>query len=142
MERPSIVSSIVVRAVGYIKHARHFLSRETLKVLYLGLIEPHFRFCYIVWSSCGIVTRQKIKKLQNRAVRITTNSPNNVTNIPLLKHLKLPSMQDMMQQETVGMDYESVNNQVPEYLSVLFNRVSTMIGRALRNANLNLRSPD
>ena len=33
------------------------------------------------------------------------------------------------------------NNQAPEYLSVLFNRVSAMTGKTIRNANINLRPP-
>ena len=44
----SQVSSKVVRAIGYIKYARKLLPRETLRMLYLGLVEPHFQillFC-------------------------------------------------------------------------------------------------
>ena len=137
----SQVSSKVVRAIGYIKYARKFIPRETLRMLYLGPVEPHFRYCCSVWGSCGTVLRQKIEKLQNRAVRIITFSPYNAQTSPLLKHLKLPSIQDMIQQETVGMVYKAITNQAPEYLSVLFNRVSVMTGRAIRNANINLRPP-
>ena len=36
------------------------------------------------------------------------------------------------------MVYKSINNQSPEYSSVLINRVSTMTSKTLRNANLNL----
>ena len=46
-----------VRAIGCIKYARKFLPRETLRMLYLGLVEPHFRYCCSVW---GTVLRQKI----------------------------------------------------------------------------------
>ena len=53
----SQVSSKVVRAIGYIKYARKFLPRETLRMLYLGLVEPHFRYCCSVWSSCGTDSR-------------------------------------------------------------------------------------
>ena len=82
-----------------------------------------------------------VEKLQNRAVRIITFSPYNAQTSPLLKHLKLPSIQDMIQQETVGMVYKAINNQAPEYLSVLFNRVSVMTGSTIRNASINLRPP-
>ena len=101
-------------------------------MLYLGLDEPHFRYCCSVWGSCGTVLRQKIKKLQNRAVRIITFSPYNAQTSPLLKPLKLSSIQDMIQPETVGMVYKAINNQTPEYLSVLLNRVSAMTSRTIR----------
>ena len=122
----SQVSSKVVRAIGYIKYATKCVPRETLRLLYLGLVEPHFRYCCSVWGSCGTVLRQKIEKLQNRAVRIISFSLYNAQTSPLLKHLKLPSIQDTIQQETVGMVYKAISNQAPEYLSVLFNRVSAI----------------
>ena len=65
----SQVSSKVVRAIGYIKYARKFLPRETLRMLYLGLVEPHFRYCCSVWGSCGTVLRQKIEKLQKQGCK-------------------------------------------------------------------------
>ena len=89
-------------------------------MLYLGIVEPHFRYCCSVWGSCGTVLRQTIKKLQNRAVTIITFSPYIAQTSPLLKHLKLSSIQDMIQQETVGMVYKAIDNQAPEHLSVLF----------------------
>ena len=60
---------------------------------------------------------------------------------PLLKQLKLPSIQVMMQQETLCMIYKAINNQALEYLSVLLSRVPTMTGRTIRNANINVRPP-
>ena len=110
--------------VGYIKYAGKFLPLETLRMLHLGLVEPNFRCFYSVWGSCGTVLRQKIEKLQNRDVRIIKFSPYNAKTSPLLTKLRLPGIQDMIQQETVGMVYKGINSQAPEYLSVLFNRVS------------------
>ena len=57
----SQVSFKVVRAIGYIKYARKFLPRETSRMLYLGLVEPHFRYCCSVWGSCGSVKTKKLK---------------------------------------------------------------------------------
>ena len=57
----SPVSSKVVYAIGYIKYARKFLPQETLRILYLGLIKPHFRYCCFLWGSCGIVLRKNFK---------------------------------------------------------------------------------
>ena len=54
------VSSKVVRAIGNIKYARKLLPRKTLRMLYLGLVEPHFRYSCSVWGSCGTVLRQKL----------------------------------------------------------------------------------
>ena len=72
--------------------------------------------------------------MQNLSVMIITFSPENEKTSPFLKLLKLSSIQGMIQHEPVGMVYKAINNQAPEYLSVLFNRVSAMTGRTIRNA--------
>ena len=84
-------------------------------MLYLGLFEPHSRYCCYVWGSCGTVLGQKFEKLQNRAVKIITFSPYNAQTSPLLKQMRLSSIQDMIQEETVGMAYKAINKQAPEY---------------------------
>ena len=37
--------------------------------------------------------------------------------------------------------YKAVNNQAPIYLTTLFNRVSSVTSRSLRNSELNIRPP-
>ena len=59
----------------------------------------------------------------------------------LLQQLRLSSIEDMIQQETVGMVYKAINKQAPEYLSVPFNRVSAMTCRTVRTANIILKPP-
>ena len=112
-----------------------------MRMLYIGLVKPHFRCCCSVWGSCDTVLRQTIEKLQNRAVMIIIFIPYNAHTCPLLTQLKLSSIQDMIQQETVGMVYKAISNQAPDYLSVLFNSVSAMTGRTIRNANISLKPP-
>ena len=59
---------------------------------------------------------------------------------PLLKQLKLTTIQDMIKQDTVSMVYKEINNKAPEYLSVLFTRVSTMTHRIINNIDMNLHT--
>jgi len=46
-------SSKVSRAIGFLKHARKFLPQDTLKILYKGIVEPHFRGCCSLWGCYG-----------------------------------------------------------------------------------------
>ena len=41
---------------------------------------------------------------------------------PLLRSLGLPSINDMIYQESVSLVYKAVNNQAPIYLTNLFNK--------------------
>ena len=137
----SLVSSKVSRAIGMIKYAKKVLPTNLLKMLYLGLVEPHFRYCCSVWGSCGVTTRKKLDKLQNRAIRIITNSAYDVSVGPLLKQLQLPSISDLIMQESASMVYKALNAEAPPYLAEQFTRVSAVTSRILRSSNLNLRPP-
>ena len=66
----SLISLKVSRAIGIIKYAKKVLPLNLLKMLYLELVEPHFRYCCSVCSSCGATTRRTLDKLQNRAIHI------------------------------------------------------------------------
>ena len=44
------------------------------KHLYIGIVEPHFRYCCSVWSCAGLTEINQLQKLQHRAARILTNS--------------------------------------------------------------------
>ena len=46
------LSSKISRATGFLKLAKSFLPQDTLKTLYTGIVEPHFRFCCSVWGNC------------------------------------------------------------------------------------------
>ena len=74
-------------------------------------------------------------------MRIITNSPYDAPAEPLLKSLGLPSVNNMIYQESASMVYKAVNNQAPIYLTTLFNRVSSVTSRSLRNSELNIRPP-
>ena len=67
-----------------INYAKKVLPTDTLKLLYRRLIEPHLRFCYSIWGNGGVSTRKILERLQNRAVRIITNSLYGAPAEPLL----------------------------------------------------------
>ena len=50
-EQIKTLSAKVSRAVGFLKHAKSFLPKETLQTLYTGIVEPHFRYCCPVWAA-------------------------------------------------------------------------------------------
>ena len=104
-------------------------------------MEPHFRFCCSVWGACGVTTRCTLEKLQNRPIRIITDSPYDAPAKPILRQLRLRSIAEMIRPESAGMVYKAINGQAPAYLSSLFNRTFAVTKRMLRNFNLNLRPP-
>ena len=56
-----VLYSKVSRAIGFLKHAKKFVPRETLIQTYKGIVEPHFRCCCSVWGSCGETRLRALK---------------------------------------------------------------------------------
>ena len=54
-EQVQAVSSKVSRTVGFLRHAKSFLPKETLQTLYTCIVEAHFRYCCSVWG-CAALT--------------------------------------------------------------------------------------
>ena len=49
-EHNKVTSSKVSKALRFLRHAKQFLSEETRRTSYTGIIEPHFRYCCLVWG--------------------------------------------------------------------------------------------
>ena len=62
-EHIKVTLSKVSKAVGFLRHAKLFLPKETLKTLYTGIIEPHFRYCCLVWRCSGVTEINQLQKL-------------------------------------------------------------------------------
>ena len=61
----------VSSGIGVFKRASPFVSMHTTIKIYKGLIEPHFDYCSALWDG---LTQQLSEKLENRAIRVITNS--------------------------------------------------------------------
>ena len=60
------VASKVTRAITMISYTRKFIPKHTLKMLYQGLVEPHFRFLLLclgnMWSHYPLYSRKVTKQ--------------------------------------------------------------------------------
>ena len=138
-EHIKAVSSKVSRAIGFLKHARNILPMASLKTLYSGIVEPHFRYCCSVWGCCG--TTDQLQKLQNRAARIVTNSSFDSPSRPLIVSLGWKTIRELVDEESRSMVYKSLNGLAPQYMRNLFTRNSSCNSRSLRNTATDLRLP-
>ena len=136
-EHIKVISSKVSKAVGFLRHAKPFLPEETLKTLYTRIIEPHFRYCCLVWG-CEINQSQK---LQNRAARIVTGSSFDAPCQPLIKVLGWKTIDQLITSETNIMVFKSLHELAPQYMCNLFTRASQLTSRYLRSTLTDLRLP-
>ena len=75
----------------------------SLKTLYIGIVEPHFRYCYSVWGCAGSIDIIQLQKLQNRAARIITNSSFDTPSRPLITELGWKTIDELIGNETKTM---------------------------------------
>ena len=135
------MSAKVSRAVGFLKHAKSFLPKETLQTLYTGIVEPHFRYCCSVWGCADSSEINQLQKLQKRAARIITNSSFDAPSRPLIEELGWQTVDQLISSESKTMVFESLNELAPQYLCDLFIRNSHCSSYSLRNTGTDLRLP-
>ena len=121
-EHIKAISSKVSRSIGFLKHARSFLPKDTLKTLYTGIVEPHFRYCCSVWGCCGKTDLNQLQKLQNRAARIVTNSSFDAPSKPLLQKLEWKCIKELISDETKLTVFKSLNDLGPNYMYKMFTK--------------------
>ena len=77
----------MAQALGLLKYAKQFVHERALRNMYLSIVEPNFSYCCSIWGCCSDTKLNILQKLQNRAVRIVTNSPFDSSAAPLLQRL-------------------------------------------------------
>ena len=103
------LSTKISRAIGFLKHAKSFLTQNTLKTLYTSIVEPHFRYCCSGWENCGETETSLLQRLQNRAAKILTNSNYDADASSLLNTLRLRTIRDLIDTEISTMVFKALN---------------------------------
>ena len=123
------------------KYAKRFLPLESLKNLYTGLVDPHFRYCCAVYCVCGLGEIQQLQKSQNRAARIVTGSNYDASSKPLIKDLGWKTIEDLIQYELQIIVCKSRNGFAPRYLYNMFVANSSDSSYNLQNTATDLKLP-
>ena len=110
------VANKIAQVIGTLKRLKHFLPRNILKTLYCSLILPHLCYGIILWGS----KTKRIKKLQKWAVRLITNAKYNSHTEPILKKLKLLSVNDLYNLAALKLHHKYQNNDLPAYFTNIF----------------------
>ena len=104
-------------------------------------MEPHFRYCCPVWGVSRINAITKLQKLQNRAPRIVKSNAYNAAALPIIRKFDWPTINELIESETLKMVYKSLNEQAPTYLTEMFARLSGLSKRELRNTKTDMAAP-
>ena len=110
------VANKVAQVIGTLKRLKHFLPRNILKTLYCSLILPHLTYGIILWGR----KTKRIRKLQKWAVRQIVNAKYNSHTEPIIKKLKLLSVNDLYNLAALKLHHKYNNNELPAYFTNMF----------------------
>ena len=111
----------ISKALGMQRYSKQYLPIKSVQTMYKIRT---FDISAQYGGVCGITALDKLQKLQNRAARIVTNSPNNASALPIIRKLGLQTVNDLIVEETLKMVYKCKNDEAPSYLACLFDRLS------------------
>ena len=95
---------------------KHFLPKHTLKIMYSSLIAPHFNNNILLWA----FNTHRLIKLQNRAIRIITDSKYNSHTEPLLKSLNILKINYIFTIQCLKFFHNYKNDRVPVFFRSFF----------------------
>ena len=85
MPNIEIICKNVKAGLGILRRIRDLVPTDSLKRVFISIIQSHFNYCSSVWDNCNKGLKDKLQKLQNQTVRIITRSAFQTRSAYLLK---------------------------------------------------------
>jgi hypothetical protein len=101
------------RGVGIISRMRNVFPPATLKLLYDTLIYPYLTYCCVIWGSAYMNVLNNIIVIQNKALRLITNSKYRTSAGPLYVRLNLLRVVDIYKYQVLLFMFKVRNYIVP-----------------------------
>ncbi len=92
-DHTNAIKAKISSKIGILRSQRKIVHIETLKLLYNARIQPHFDYSDIVCDSASKTNKDRLQKLQTRAIRLITRSGPHSSYIPMCHELNTFSLQ-------------------------------------------------
>ena len=129
----ALVQTKLCKAIGIMSKLRHLFPSSTLLQLYYALFHPHILYELPLWGNTFSSYLQKIQRLQNKAIRIITNSNNRATVVPYLREHGILKISDLYQFEIAKIMHQFSTQSLPSCFADLFDRISNIHDRRTRS---------
>ena len=122
------------RSMYCIRMAKNNLNYKGLRALYFALIHSHLNYCPIILNCTSASNKNKIFKIQKKAIRLITNSTYNAHTTPLfLQHKILPYDKIIKQCKLVFMHSVNYNYAPSSFVDIWRKNNDRELGLQLRN---------
>ena len=117
---------------GILYLTRHLISIETLKYIYISLIQPHLIYCNSLWGNTFQSTLKPLITIQKRVIRTITSTDRYTHSAPLFQQLQIFNVKQINIYYTALYVYKCINN-------IIYN--DSNFSFAVETHNRDLRDP-
>ena len=79
------------RILGLIRAGFEYIDRDTMSLLFKGLVRPHLEYAVVIWSPLHLKDRRRLEAVQKRATRMVPGMKD-LEYCDRLEKMKLPSL--------------------------------------------------
>lgn len=132
-EHVNYIEKKIAKKVGFMYRTCSRLRRDYKVTVYRTIVEPHFIYCASLLYLCTIADKEKLQKLQNRAMRCILRRPRDYSVKRMLDELGWLSVKQAIEYYSLILIFKIKRNLLPTYLSVNLRCNRDVHGRELRN---------
>lgn len=136
-EQITVLENKISRSVGILAKLKHYFPHATLLQLYYALVHPLLLYGVMIWGATFPSYLQKLQILQNKAVRIVSNSDYYEHAPPIYIKLNILTLKDLYTHEIAKFVYNSNRTKLPTPLSDLFKKTCDISTRNTRQSTGN-----
>ena len=120
---------------------RDYVTKETAIQVYQGLVQPNSSYGATVWDTIDKTLSEKLQKLQNRAARVVTDSPYDISSRSLLDELNWDTLSTMRLKQKTNLMFNTINKRTPLYLQQMFSPRENVYNLRDSQGKLNVPKP-
>ena len=109
---------------GVISKVRHILDRNSLMMIYNSLVESRLRYGILGWGTASNSQIERLKVLQNRAIRFIDFSPIGTTILPIYAQFNVLPLGKIIDLERANYMFSLSNGQLPRVFTSYCSRPS------------------
>ena len=109
---------------GILSKVPHYLDRNSLMLIYNSLVESRLRYGILSWGTANSNQLNRLKVLQNKALRFISFSSLDTAMLPLYSHFKILPLEHLIMLHQVTHMFCFQNNLLPEAFQTYCSRPS------------------
>ena len=125
------------RSVGILSKLRFLFPSSTLLLLYHVLVHPNLLYGLPIWGGMFKTYLDKLQILQNKAIRVITNSDRRSSITPQFRNLNVLKIAYLYTYEIAKLMHQYSRNMLPPCFSTFFTSLSEIHDRQSRSKSQN-----